>query len=384
MSLKHIGVPGIACIAACLASWWMPMHVSAAVPGQRVSVRDFGAKCDSTNGRDGTDDTAAIQAALNALTIARALFFPATGTTFCKVTSTLRLPKFNGISIYGEGRRTSRIAQVTPGADLFDTANDSGENVNGLQIRDMTLQGLNGARYGLRLVKSSRASARGVRFTGFTAGAGIYTKNSISLTVDDSEFDSNRDGMFEDGGSEAGSNGFRVTNSYFASNARYGINVYSCFAWSVTHSIMESNSKGGFRCGTAGGALAIDNVYFEENRDGSPGTFDIYIGVDSFVRGGSIRNSYFNGRAANDRSDYYPIRLGYVLSFDISHNFVNVGNRFLRFETPNVADTMIGPQAYSDVFVSKDSNTVYGNIPRGFVNARNVLRDGQIITLGTR
>ena len=351
--------------------------------GDSLNIKDSGARCDSTDGIDGTDDTATIQAALDRLTIAQALYVPATGARFCKVTAPLKLPKVNGIAIYGEGRRTSRIVQVTPGADLFDTDNAWATAVNGLSIRDMTLQGLNRARYGLRLVASGRSTISRVRFTGFTGGAGIYARDSLSVTIDDAEFDSNRDGILEDGGAGSGPNGWRLNSSYFGSQARYAVNVYSCYGWTVGGNIMESNAKGGFICTTAGGGVHIAGNYFEENRDGAAGTFDIHLGSASFVRGCSVTDSYFNGRAPTDASDYYPIRLGYVFGCRVANNFVNIGNRFLRLETASSSDSELGPTAYSDAFERNDPTTVYANVPPGFVSARNRVRDPLVVAKDT-
>ncbi|MDO9489708.1 MAG: glycosyl hydrolase family 28-related protein, partial [Sphingomonadaceae bacterium] len=65
------------------------------------SVTDFGAKGDGV-----TDDTAAIQSALDRLDHGGSLYFPPTGKGFYRISSSLRLPSRSGLSLFGPaGRR---------------------------------------------------------------------------------------------------------------------------------------------------------------------------------------------------------------------------------------------------------------------------------------
>lgn len=340
-----------------------------------VSVRDFGAKCNSTTGLNGADDTAAIQAAINT---GRPVYVPAggaAGATFCRITAALTIPNQNGFTIYGDSRRTSRIHQSTAGADVFYAAGDYLTCCNGLAISDLTVAS-SGGRYGVRLGGFSRSYLKNVRVTGFSAGAGVYLFDSHTATLENVELDSNQDGILEDGtATHTGPNNLRVAHSYIGGNARYGVNLYSCAALHFAGNTVEGNAKGGVRCHTAGYGVGIRDNYFEQNRDGTAGTFDVYLGEASFIRACVVESNYFNGRVGGDVSDYYPVRVGYLLACRIGFNFVNVGNRYVNFGAGTVIDTVFEPMSAGDTFDRSVLSTVYGNLPATFAQFRNVMRD---------
>jgi len=101
---------------------------------ESISVKDFGAKGDGT-----TDDSTAIQNALNAISTGGALFFP-TGTYKygTQLTATISASA-TGVYIYGEDATLNYTGTTTSGYDAFtiQTANNANANnltVNGLKF----------------------------------------------------------------------------------------------------------------------------------------------------------------------------------------------------------------------------------------------------------
>lgn len=123
--------------------------------GVPISVKDFGAVGDGV-----TDDTAAIQAALDAAKGADAtatgrsvfsLYFPSTEGGFYKITDTLVIDGTHGLTIFGDGARKERSGSVaaiiwygSSQKPIFQLAGRTGipSNPNFLiTIRDLTLSG---------------------------------------------------------------------------------------------------------------------------------------------------------------------------------------------------------------------------------------------------
>lgn len=89
---------------------------------ENVSVKDFGAVGDGA-----TDDTAAIQAALNA---GRAVYFPATPNGY-RISAKLTIGQPNKV-VYGDGRYASYLNLASQNFDIFDVT-----AVGNVQIRDI-------------------------------------------------------------------------------------------------------------------------------------------------------------------------------------------------------------------------------------------------------
>ena len=357
--------------------------VARATNVRNVMDSRWGAKGDGA-----TDDTAAIQSALTGATSGTVIFFPPTlGSNFYRITTCLNLPLVNGVTLAGAGRRVSRIRQVTAATDAICSNNVWATATNGIEIRDLWIEGTNAARYGLNWAATNRSTIRNVRLAGFTGGAGIFTLDSLLLTIDNVGFDGNKDGLFDDGTSlNTNANGWRIINSTFENQTQYAINVFYFFALHFSGNTLQSNALGGMRIVNGGGAIAIVNGnYFEENLTISGGGtyFDVYIGTAAPAFGNVLEGNYFNGRTAGTTDDYYPVRVGIsARGWRVQYNFVNVGNRFLRFDG-TVADSLFGPQVPSVAFDDSVATTVYNNLPSTFHSTRNNLFDFRAFTAQT-
>lgn len=97
---------------------------------EQSSVKDYGAKGDGIS-----DDTAAIQAAINAVLPAGGALYIPRGTY--KITAKLIIPGSYGWRIYGEGQLGSRLKQFTANTRIFSFEND---NVHSWRIDGLTFE----------------------------------------------------------------------------------------------------------------------------------------------------------------------------------------------------------------------------------------------------
>jgi len=193
---------------------------------QTVSVKDFGAKGDGT-----TDDTTAIQNAINAAVNGK-LYIPA--GTYKIQTLPLSVP--SNITIYGDGigRTILKIgngATIPTSGGIFNNSNipTNVSTVSSLTlntnifISDMTLDGNkanNGYSYGLYFVGVSNITVKNVRAQN-TAGQGIQLNYTDKVQILNCETDStNADGIQLADSMEYLIDGCKVTNS-----GDYGIEV---------------------------------------------------------------------------------------------------------------------------------------------------------------
>jgi hypothetical protein len=328
----------------------------------------------------GTDSTVAIQAAASALQAGDTLFIPITNNfRYFRVTSAITLPCVDGLSILGGSKRTSRIRQTTAGADLFVSACVLPASTNGWTFRDFWADGAAGVapRHGFNLKGNHRSLFIDMRISGFSGGACIFGNDSIIVNIISLELDGCQDSIREGSIVSFPLNDWHISHSELVNSTRYGVNVTTCYNWTITDSTVEAASLGGVRC-TTNGNIKISGTHFEGNNAGAVcPCFDIKLGETSFLYAAVIEDNYFNGRG--DATDYWPIRLTNFIGGYVGHNFMNLGTRFLNFEAgAGISDSTFDQQGYgSSVTVAAG---LYGGVPAspGFdYSSRNRLWDWQ-------
>jgi hypothetical protein len=160
-----------------------------------VSSRNFGVRCDGL-----TDDTAALQAALNGLQSNQALELPA-GT--CVSSDILVALNRTNVMVYGAGKDATIIKAMTPDRSAFIVTQSNGVIVQGFQVisPNATSRLQHGNSNGFYIFDSSNITVDGVRAQK-VAGAGIYFGNVNGGTIQNSEVDGSlADGFHITGGS---------------------------------------------------------------------------------------------------------------------------------------------------------------------------------------
>lgn len=148
---------------------------------QTLSVKDFGAKGDGT-----TDDTAAINAALLAISSGGALYFP-TGTY--KITSAITIPTH--IKLYGDGSGSTKINCSGDGI-YINTTSASSETYQ-QSIEGITLNGTSTTGTGITLTHAHFGTFIDVEVIGFNIG--MYLNYSFCSSFYRCRFNSNNTGV---------------------------------------------------------------------------------------------------------------------------------------------------------------------------------------------
>ena len=146
-----------------------PQPIPAALVSPAYAVkpaRIFGVKCDGV-----TDDTAALQKALDRIDPNQALQLPAGA---CVTSRTLSLRGKRDVMIFGAGADSSIIRATDPLHSAFVVSNSSGVSLKGFQIYspNSAVRSTDAAARGFYVETSSHVSLDGVKVR-HTAGAGI-------------------------------------------------------------------------------------------------------------------------------------------------------------------------------------------------------------------
>jgi len=153
------------------------------------AAADFGAKCDGV-----TDDTAALQKALNLITSHHALQLPA-GT--CVTSSQLNVYGKNNVAVLGAGKDRTIIEAADPFHSAFVVSNASNVLLQAFQIHspNSTTRSTDAKSRGFYVEKSSGVTLDGVRVRQ-TAGAGILFYVVTDSRIIHSEVVNNRSDAF--------------------------------------------------------------------------------------------------------------------------------------------------------------------------------------------
>ena len=257
---------------------------------QTVSVKDFGAVGDGV-----TDDTAAIQAAIDAAS--GAVFFPETDA-FYKITDTLTISK-NFFSLEGVGQKSVIQNSGASKVAVKVTAQQ-------VSIRNLAILGDGGA-FGV-----GATTSHGIEFDGATnwsvfncsiryhGGHGIYCTGGVWITnVDKCDITQNYgDGINSVSPSGAATdqngNNFSLTNSSISLNTGSGVN-WKASSVNVSGCTIEANKEYGFKVNTTGltnsaFGVSIQGNFFENNVLGEI-NFTVVSGV--VLSAACITGNYF-------------------------------------------------------------------------------------------
>jgi hypothetical protein len=247
-----------------------------------VSVKDFGAKGDGT-----TDDTSAIQAAINlACTYGGNVYLPA-GTY--KISAALVFT-MNSVTV-DPIKRPSMSGDGMGATSIYQTANANGIEIIGYDpqpagyglFQDFTLYGYQKNKLGIALKDIAFITISNVYLAGWSTG--LYGANVLSSTFNDLVIRFNDGGFYFEPNAAFGfvsePNAITMSNCTVGNNDSYGGKVIGAGAFNYTGGSIEANgfgtdlssAKWGLALVDVGGKLAqqsasgfnITGVYFEAN-----------------------------------------------------------------------------------------------------------------------
>lgn len=271
---------------------------------ETVSVKDFGAVGDGV-----TDDTAAIQAALN---ITGQVFIPA-GTY--KILSSLTVS--SNTDVFGDGRDTTTLMFYGTNAILLNV-----DEADAISIRSLTLDsnaGVASVTEETAIRHGTSGSARNILYQNLRvqnfSKAGVWMTKGWNVKFDNCMFISCNQKtsgdtiagciVFDRTDSGTGSwtgSAFTINDCYFASS-EWG--VYNDAAWNVgiNNSIFELLNKPYFKS-SAGSMMSITQCWFENNSNNPDIQGAIYILSGRSAKAAGTANSAFAGISGSGRVLY--------------------------------------------------------------------------------
>ena len=352
------------------------------IDGAPLNVRDFGAVGDNS-----TDDTSAIQTAVDSLTSGQGLYFPK-GTY--KITNEITLPVGIAFNFFGDGKRASVVQQYTANKNGFTSLSTFATGPNECSIRDMGINASNNTSgYGFDNVGIKRSNLLNVEFSGWgysgSAGGGVRIFNSLILTFTNCSFYSCYYGIYNEEGLSTNFNGGGIFGCTFEDIKAQAFKATYTNGISIIGNTIESCYGGGILITTGGGGLVIHGNYFEQNLvlAGAGTYYDIYIGPDSYVKGVDIRGNYFNGKISAETADYVPIRVKFAYGLTIDANQLNASatSQLLKCDaSANITEVYLGSIGFNTGAYS--STNTYANLPTNFyITGNNVNIFNQIVNV---
>ena len=338
-------------------------------------VRSWGATGDGT-----TDDTTAVQNAVNALIENGDVVRFSRTENYYRLTSTVTIPTTRGIVITGDGWFSSQVQQETSGQDVFATQNTTTQN--NVIFRDLWINGNSKtARYGIvwgtTTAGLNRSAILNCRVDSF-ATAAILFQNSILVNVQNCIITGNVDGIANGNVSVSGPNGYNISGCQFETNTGFGINVGSVRGWTVTGCTIEANPGGGIKMDIPQGVF-IGGNYLEGNfvTSGGDEYSDILLGDTSFANGVKLSGNFYAGLATYSE-DYVPVRIKFSGGIHASGESVANGSRYMLFKSSaSIIGLRVDEVAFvNGSFTESGADASFLGIPTSFhdITRRNFIQ----------
>ena len=267
------------------------------------NVKDYGAKGDGT-----TDDTSAIQSAINdAVNHGYTLYIPS-GTYIINSSLLIQSSNLVGLEIIGQSQ-TNTILQYN-GNDFAIKIGDGSVALDKVAFQRFGVAGNSNALGGIQINGANRLIFRQLAFSSFnnTDAAGLYFKRSWIHVVEDCRFYGNYYDIYAyDSNSNAG-NGLRILHNVFE-NGNTAIYIRTPRSVSIRDNFIQTYSAEGVHL-EVGHGMIIDGNYFEHI------PLPIYLGNSAYLSQVNILNNYINLHDATD----YGIKANGVNTLSIQNN----------------------------------------------------------------
>jgi len=224
-----------------------------------------------------TDDTAAVQAAMDAVWAANGgVVYAPVGTYLCNISKILRETN-RTITILGSGMY-STIFKAYTSAPVFTLGAEGIANVSHNAIfRDLTIDGNSNVSHGIKLVNSAFMSFNAVQFLNCDTGAWLY--GGIYCNFNNCMFDENVIGYKQEYFDQYSPNHNRITGGRFADNTSFAIYADKGRSLLISgvgiegNGILNDSNTAAVKlrrmspaAGDAGPAAVIEKCWFEANR----------------------------------------------------------------------------------------------------------------------
>jgi len=329
------------------------------IQGAPVNVLDYGAKGDGA-----TDDTAAIQAALNAITTGGEVVFPP-GTYLVSGGGSLLQPKSNTALIGTQTASVIRINSASAAASIFGI----GTNVSGLVFEGLTLDGNSSVvtaydTFGLQFPDVGGITVRNCTFQNFKRDGMLLglTTRVDHLTVDTCNF------------SNIVFNGVRTYNArmQYINNSRFfdfvtspldfnPILVENTETTTIVTNNYFSNNSASWTAGNSTLSLMGDRNYVAGNTIVGGGMIVVHagpfgrIGIKDYrIIGNSIQNTVTPGIIVNT-----DVNTDIIVSNNYIRGSASSGIQVLSVNAPPYSTNT--PVIVSNNIIEDTSNTTYTN-----------------------